>query len=61
MNSKPMHFRKDHVIRSFNEDGTFTDTPYFTGKIPSINAAKRASRGIGLHKVAKVDKLPSVR
>lgn len=56
MNSKPMHFRKNAVIRSFNEDGTFTDAVF-----ASINEAKRASRAIGLHKVAKVDKLPSTR
>lgn len=65
MNSKPFHFRKDHTIRSFNEDGTFTDQSFFTGdgpfKAPSINAAKRASRAIGLHKVARCTRLPTER
>lgn len=56
MNSKPMYFRKDSVIRSFESDGTFVDTVY-----SSINEAKRASRAIGLHKVAKVSKLPTER
>lgn len=58
MNSmtKYSHFRKDSVIRSFESDGTFVDAVY-----TSINEAKRASRAIGLHKVAKVSKLPTER
>lgn len=56
MNSKPFHFRKGHVIRSFNEDGTFTDAVF-----ASINEAKFASRAIGLHKVARCTRLPTER
>lgn len=60
-----MHFRKGHIIRSFEIDadgiGTFEDKAYFTNtepKVPSINAAKRASRRIGLCQVRKVEKFP---
>lgn len=53
------HFRKEHIIRSFNlADGSYEDQTYFTNNFPSINAAKRASRQIGLGKVRVVEKLP---
>lgn len=63
MNSKPLHFRKNHIIRSFNEDGTFRDREFEDKHhLPSINEAKKYSRVVlGLHKVAKVSKLPTTR
>lgn len=65
MQAKRDHFRKGHTIRSFNEDGTFVDRHFSRDadqNIPSINAAKKYSRVVlGLHKVAKVSKLPTTR
>jgi hypothetical protein len=49
---KTKFLRMKHVIRTLNDDGTFEDKHHFTAhknpdvKIPSISAAKRASRAL---------------
>jgi hypothetical protein len=67
---KTKFLRMKHIIRTLNEDGTFEDQHYTfkLGKnaLPSINAAKRASRalqeangGMGAGSLRVVEKLPS--
>lgn len=63
-----MFLRKKHIIRTLNADGTFEDKHYFNPKdVPSISAAKRASRdlqmangGLGRGSLKVVEDFPKV-
>ena len=59
MSTKILHYRKDSVIRSFEQTGP--NTYESSDKdFKSINAAKKESRvKHGLFKVAKVSRLPA--
>lgn len=65
-----MFLRKKHIIRTLNEDGTYIDKHYMCEQfgapsLPSISAAKRASRdlqmangGLGRGSLKVVEEFP---
>ena len=64
---KTKYYRKAHIIRTINEDGSFADEPCMTNGAPSINAAKRRSRelqnkagGLGNGSLRVVEKFPLI-